>query len=74
MSTLFPGPFPWLGGGASQRKGPGNEVVVMFDVCPYTSHGETIVFSVFSISFKSREASHFKGYVLTARELLRMFL
>ena len=26
--TSFPGPFPWLGGGApSQGKGPGNEVV-----------------------------------------------
>ena len=25
--TSFPGPLPWLGGGASQGKGPGNEVV-----------------------------------------------
>ena len=39
VSTSFPGPFPWLGGGAvkgpfpapppSQGKGPGNEVVLL---------------------------------------------
>ena len=26
LATSFPGPLLWLGGGASQGKGPGNEV------------------------------------------------
>lgn len=46
---------------------------VMFDIClMFRMEQLCFLFAVFSISFKSREASYFKGNVFTACELLRI--